>query len=80
MRACTEKDFTDRGFTLDPRQITGIKKNYYLCYDVDKFGKPFRVFNFYDNQDRGSFNLNIGGCYEPIRKCKTKEEIQGFLD
>lgn len=74
MRACTEKDFMDMGFELDPRLKTNMKKNYYLCFDVNKFGKPFRVYNYYDRQDRGSFNLNVAGCNEELRKCKNKTE------
>ena len=49
MRACTAKDFTDRGYIPDRGMLEKFKKRRFLCFDVvGPNGSKFDIENLYN--------------------------------
>lgn len=56
MRQCTEKDFTDRGYTPDQGMIQKMEQRLFLCFDVEGPGNArFDLKNLYNAEQRNAF-------------------------
>ena len=81
MRACTEKDFNDRNYTLDATLKLWVSQNKFLCFDTSVPGKyEFGLKNFYSAQERRSFQINAATCNSAVRKtCRSEAQIRELM-
>jgi len=80
MRACTEEDFSARGYTPDEGMMVKIKQRIFLCFDTSgPNGFEFDIVNLYNADLRHMFQVNVLTCDRARRNCKSDEEQKELL-